>query len=121
MDMDVLDAKLAAIFGRPVFYILRDGVPRPASVTEIVQRGGASERLFLEDVGRFTVSTVFLGMDAMIHGDGPPLLFETMIFPDGPLWRYATLSEAVAGHDAAAAWARAEHAKERPLKKEPSP
>jgi len=49
------------------------------------------------------VSTVFLGIDHQFE-DGPPLLFETMIFGgdrDGDMWRYATWDEAEAGHDEA--------------------
>lgn len=36
-----------------------------------------------KDVGQVKVSTVFLGLDHQ-YGDGPPLLFETMVF-GGPL------------------------------------
>jgi hypothetical protein len=49
------------------------------------------------------VSTVFLGLDHQF-GNGPPLLFETMIFggeDDGYQERYATWEEAEAGHVAA--------------------
>jgi hypothetical protein len=50
------------------------------------------------DVG---VSTVFLGSDRRLSGDGPPLLFETTVF-GGPLDlytnRYSTWEEAEAGH-----------------------
>lgn len=53
------------------------------------------------------VSTVFLGLDHQ-WGDGPPILFETMIF-GGPRnqtqWRYATWDEAVDGHAYAVAYA----------------
>lgn len=47
------------------------------------------------------VSTVFLGIDHDFVGNGPPLIFETMIF--GGLhdqWqdRYSTWEEALAGH-----------------------
>ena len=47
------------------------------------------------------VSTVFLGLDHRFVGDGPPLLFETMIFGgqhDGYQDRYATWTEAECGH-----------------------
>lgn len=48
------------------------------------------------------VSTVFLGLDHSF-GDGPPLIFETLVF-GGPLAdemeRYSTHREALAGHDA---------------------
>src|SRR5687767_4699324 len=48
------------------------------------------------------VSTVFIGLDHDFTGKGPPQVFETMIFEEGPLdsWcqRYATWQEAEAGH-----------------------
>ena len=46
------------------------------------------------------VSTVFIGLDHNF-GDGPPLLWETMIFGgayDQETWRYTTRAEAEAGH-----------------------
>lgn len=48
-----------------------------------------------------TVSTVFLGLD---HGwgEGPPILFETMVFGgalDREMERYSTWDEAIEGHD----------------------
>jgi len=49
------------------------------------------------------VSTVFLGIDHSFD-DGPPLIFETMVF-GGPLnemqWRYPTYHAALEGHAAA--------------------
>ena len=39
----------------------------------------ASRRVALSIIGDLRVSTVFLGMDHS-WGDGPPILFETMIF-----------------------------------------
>ena len=50
--------------------------------------------------GDVRVSTVFLGIDHQ-YGDGPPLLFETMIFGgghDGYQERYPTWEMAEAGH-----------------------
>ncbi len=48
------------------------------------------------------VSTIFLGLDHNWFGDGPPILFETMIF-GGPLnregQRYATWEQAERGHE----------------------
>lgn len=49
------------------------------------------------------VSTVYLGNNHQF-GDGPPLIFETMVFGDHPLaedacWRYATEDEARAHHE----------------------
>jgi hypothetical protein len=52
-------------------------------------------------VGESEVSTVFLGIDHQF-GEGPPLLFETMVFGgdgmDGHTRRYTTWAEAEAGH-----------------------
>jgi hypothetical protein len=59
------------------------------------------------------VSTVWLGINHRFTGDGPPVIFETMIFPpgdemgDGTVWseqymdRYSTEAAAQAGHDQA--------------------
>lgn len=47
------------------------------------------------------VSTVFLGLDHRFGGNGPPILFETMIFGgphDQDCERYATWEAAEAGH-----------------------
>jgi len=50
------------------------------------------------------LSTVWLGLDRR-YGDGPPLIFETMLFAPGTMHeldidRYATEAEALAGHAA---------------------
>lgn len=39
--------------------------------------------VFQDHVGSGLISTVFLGLDHNHWGEGPPLLFETMIFVDG--------------------------------------
>jgi hypothetical protein len=56
-------------------------------------------------LGKIKVSTVFLGIDHSF-GDGPPLLFETMIFggkyeEDEYQERYSTWAQAEAGHEVA--------------------
>ena len=54
-------------------------------------------------IGCAEVSTVFLAIDYSF-GDGPPLLFETMIFGgehDMYQDRYSTWEEALIGHDCA--------------------
>jgi hypothetical protein len=81
------------------FYYNREG--RPISfeqwTTEFERR---DRRVALSDTPAGRVSTVFLALN---HNwdDGPPLLFETMIF-GGPLheymWRYTTEAEALEGH-----------------------
>ncbi len=53
--------------------------------------------------GNMMVSTVFLGLDHNFDDDGPPVLFETMVFTgnetgDWDMVRYCTWDEAEAGH-----------------------
>lgn len=62
-------------------------------------------RRVAEDVVEgWTISTVFLTLDHSF-GHGPPLVFETMVFPEGSYSelycdRYSTKAEALAGHKA---------------------
>lgn len=76
-----------------------------------------------DTVGHYFVSTVFLGLDHN-WGEGPPILWETMIFDQGPgveafhdeyCCRYTSHDEAVAGHAVALEQARVwDHADGRP-------
>lgn len=56
------------------------------------------------------ISTVFLGMNHNYFDDGPPILWETMVFCVS--WsgeyqdRYSSKADALAGHDKAVAWAK---------------
>lgn len=53
-----------------------------------------------DDLHDAVVSTVFLGLNHQF-GDGPPLIFETLVFGgpiDGQMSRYSTWDEAAAGH-----------------------
>jgi hypothetical protein len=60
----------------------------------------ADRHIGRDEIGLMKVSTVFLGLNHN-YGDGPPLLFETMVF-GGPIdeetERYSTKAEALAGH-----------------------
>lgn len=57
-----------------------------------------------DEINSSSVSTVFLGIDPNFLQDGPPLLFETMIFNNSNLEkyiyceRYSTWKEAEEGH-----------------------
>ena len=58
------------------------------------------------------VSTVFLGIDLRYFSEGPPILFETMIFGgpkeiDESQWRYSSFDDAMVGHLMAVDKARA--------------
>jgi hypothetical protein len=63
-------------------------------------------------IGPYWVSTVWLGLDHNYFGDGPPLIFETMVFgitrddpaldtlgPDIDVRRYFTEEQAIEGHE----------------------
>lgn len=60
-------------------------------------------RVALTEVGLLRVSTIFLSIDHSFGMGGVPILFETMVFPQGR-WndlfccRYSTWNEAVLGH-----------------------
>lgn len=94
------------------YYILNGTVPVPepdllkwARWYATAERHVAETWLTLE----VRVSTVFLGLDYQWR-DGPPLLFETIIFHQGDgreKWRWSTRHAAEQGHEAAVALARA--------------
>jgi hypothetical protein len=76
------------------------------------------KRIGYNEVGSYHVSTVWLGINHSF-GDGPPVIFETMIFGEGPLdqeqWRYCTRQGAEKGHRAAVDLVNAENQlEERP-------
>lgn len=90
---------------RPHLYILDGHNVRPCS--EVLEWARWFETSLHERIvavtlsGDVRVSTVFIGTDHRFLGDGPPLLFETMIFGgprDGEMWRYSTWTEADRGH-----------------------
>ena len=60
-----------------------------------------NRRVRQDEFDAVRISTVFLGFDHSF-GDGPPLLFETMVFGgecDQEMDRYSTWDEADAGHN----------------------
>lgn len=62
------------------------------------------------ELGEYWVSTVFLGLNHQF-GDGPPLIFETMVFPQDSYSelrcdRYSTWKQAEAGHAEAIQWVK---------------
>lgn len=77
----------------------RDGSPLPLS--EWGRLFEEHRPVAEETVGRYRVSTVWLGIDHSF-GSGPPLIFETMVFRntynDVYCNRYSTEQEAIEGH-----------------------
>lgn len=98
-----------------MYYALDDNhkvVPITDEVTRDLWRDMDRRRVDRTQVGKCDVSTVFLVIDHN-YGDGPPLVFETMIFSvadggdlDDYCERYATWDKAVAGRAAAVALCR---------------
>lgn len=61
----------------------------------------ADRRVALTECGEVRISTVFLSLP-LLDDQGPPLLFETMVFggsTDRDAEHYSTWDEAVAGHE----------------------
>lgn len=97
------------LMGRYILGPDHEAIPCP-DLTKWAKWLESSERHVAEEnVGDYWISTVFLGLDHQFR-DGPPLLFETMVFKrkaDGEpdmggedQFRYSTWDDAVAGHEA---------------------
>lgn len=90
---------------RPLYYD-RDGEPITLERWIALVEDADYRRIARTDINGIVVSTVWLGIDHQF-GDGPPLIFETMIFGgphDEETWRrYDTEANARAGHDDAVA------------------
>ena len=92
------------------YYILDDQgnpVPEPDVLKwgKWFENNTDKRRVAFDRIGNVQVSTVFLGLDHN-WGEGPPLLYETMVFytprrQGFDIYRYATRDEALAGHERA--------------------
>lgn len=88
---------------------------------EIAKRLQCAERTGIDPwrvnftvIGKVEVSTVFIGMNHRFFGDGPPILFETMVFGgtlDHFQNRCSTWEEAEAMHEEAVQLVRTGHLK----------
>lgn len=62
------------------YYVLKGKTAKKAELMVWAKRyENADRHVAHEEIGDVCVSTVFLGLDHQ-YGDGPPMLFETMIF-----------------------------------------
>lgn len=89
-------------------YILNGHIPETDDNFEACAR--MTRTVAKTSIGDVRISTVFLGMDHNFFGNGPPLLFETMIFGgphDGYQERCSTWEEAEKQHEKAVELARA--------------
>jgi hypothetical protein len=88
-------------------YILEGKTPVKVDTLKEWARGHMTcdWRIARDNLGDYLISTVFLGLDHG-HSEGPPVLFETMVFDgrgrelDGYTRRYSTWEEAEDGHKA---------------------
>lgn len=71
-----------------------------ALMEDVPYRVVGKEAVELDDGQVAVVSTVWLGANHNYRDDGPPIIFETMVFglDDTYQWRYTTEDEAQAGH-----------------------
>lgn len=93
-------------------YILNGRTPVPADLMAWAKWFETADRhVAIEETDSYRVSTVFLGLDHQFE-DGPPLLFETMVFgseePGADLWceRTSTWEEAQQAHARGVEFAR---------------
>jgi hypothetical protein len=100
---------------RPIYYLWNRTTDEISTTNDAKAWGQFAEQIHLRIVAntnfpwpdeeqRLVISTVFLGLDHNFSADGPPILFETMVFlsdkeADGMTKRYATAIEARAGHE----------------------
>jgi len=105
---------------RPHLYILQADRRTPEPVANAVEwaerfdddsmRSVAFDIIDPRPDHRIEVSTVFIGIDYNVHRQGPPLLWETMVFGgamDLKATRYASYEAAIEGHRATCAQVRA--------------
>jgi hypothetical protein len=88
---------------RPRYYVIDGHEPRAATLYEWASwfEDDKKRRVARTEISKgVVVSTIFLGLDHAF-GDGPPVLFETMVFGgehNGDQRRYCTWAEAEIGH-----------------------
>jgi hypothetical protein len=88
----------------PHYFILDGHTPVPCSVetwSAWFEENFDNRHVGCSEQGDVFVSTVFLGINHNFFGNGPPILFETMVFiagDGGDCERYSTWDEAAEGH-----------------------
>jgi hypothetical protein len=97
------------------YYILRDKTPIPCDLmtwAHWLEEHIADRIVKQESIGQFWISSVFVGLDHSVR-NGPPLLFETMVFDNSDqefpesrwMERAPTWEIALEAHERAVAWA----------------
>jgi hypothetical protein len=87
---------------RDMYYKLIGREVVPATREDWCTAREGDRHVAIDDVGPYWISTVFLGLDHRFGDEGPPLVFETMVFKGSwsgiDMARYSTYEEAEAGH-----------------------
>jgi hypothetical protein len=87
--------------GRYILDATGNPIPEPDLIkwANWFEDSGPQRRVAHDVRGKYSISTVFIALDHSF-GEGPPLLFETMVFggKSGIQERYATREEALEGH-----------------------
>src|SRR5215467_9018796 len=89
---------------RSWYYVLGPGhILVPATAQEWARFMESDERIVAQEeiAPGIGISTICLGLNHRMFGDGPPLVFETMVFREGEpaeYLRWTTWDEAMEGH-----------------------
>lgn len=84
-----------------MYYNLKNKIPKEVPIEDWSFQDLITRIVNKTNIENIEISTVFLGLDHS-YDNGPPLLFETMIFGgdfDQMFWRYSTYDEAEIGHN----------------------
>lgn len=105
MNPEQLSERLSHFLKYRVSWLDKEGVEIPVEEAERLLTDLDYRRVALYEKDGYTVSTVWLGLDHNLSDEGPPMIFETMVFTEHPnffgsdTWRWSTLAEAEAGHE----------------------
>lgn len=96
-----------------IYYLNEDHTYRPCGLNEWAEQFETIRQVADDIINNFRVSTVWVGINVNF-GEGPPLLFETMIFkPNGEEiycekhnTKYSTWDQAIEGHQEAINWVK---------------
>lgn len=101
-----------------MWYCIDNGKPRKCRTHADLTMAFANRDVKKTKVGEQLVSTVFLALDHNYTEKGPPVLFETMVFPECDICvRYCTKEEAEKGHGEVVEKLQMEHKKKHEISK----
>ena len=116
-ELEALRKQADELLNSRDYYYLLDDNKKPYKFTlrewgEWFQdsRGDDRRRVAEDEIDGKRISTVFLGMDHNLYGEGRPLIFETMVFDENGdemyTNRYSLWEESLNGHEKAKEWVK---------------